>query len=92
VGEVFFAQKQYEAALQAFDAVLERYPQNAKTNDARFMKGRTLVEMGDRNAGADEFRGLISEAPNSDAARQARTQLQRLGLRVAPAKSPARKR
>lgn len=92
VGEVFFAQKQFDPALQAFDAVLERYPQNAKTNDARFMKGRTLVEMGDRNAGADEFRALISEAPNSDAARQARTQLQRLGLRVAPAKTPARKR
>lgn len=92
IGEILFAQKNYDAALQAFDAVLERFPRNAKTNDARFMKGRTLVEKGERNAGADEFRALISEAPNSDVAGQARTQLRRLGLSVAPPKTPARRR
>lgn len=91
IGEIYYAQKQYDAALQAFDAVLERFPRNAKTNDARFMKGQTLVQMGQRNDGADEFRALINEAPNSDVAGRARTELRRLGLSAAPPK-PARKR
>lgn len=91
IGEIFYAQKQFEPALQAFDAVLERFPKNAKTNDARFMKGQTLVNMGQRNDGADEFRALIAEAPNSDVAGRARSELRRLGLSVAPAK-PSRKR
>lgn len=91
IGEIYYAQKQFDQALQSFDAVLERFPRNAKTNDARFMKGRTLVQMGERNAGAEEFRALIKESPNSDAAGQARNELKRLGLGTAPAK-PARRR
>jgi TolA-binding protein len=91
IGEIYYAQKQYDQALQSFDAVLERFPNNAKTNDARFMKGQTLVQMGQRNAGADEFRALITEAPKSDVAGRARSELRRLGLSTAPAK-PARKR
>lgn len=91
IGEIFYAQKQYDQALQSFDAVLERFPKNAKTNDARFMKGQTLVQMGQRNACADEFRALIEESPNSDVAGRARSELRRLGLSAAPAK-PARKR
>jgi len=92
IGEIFYAQKDYDKALQSFDAVLERFPRNAKTDDARFMKGRTLVQMGERNAGADEFRALISESPNSSVAGQARSELKRLGLSAAPAKPATRRR
>jgi TolA-binding protein len=91
IGEIYYAQKRFEQALQSFDLVLERFPRNAKTNDARFMKGQTLVQMGQRNAGADEFRALIEDAPNSDVAGRARTELRRLGLSAAPPK-PSRRR
>lgn len=91
VGEIFYAQKQFEPALQAFDAVLERFPKNAKTNDARFMKGQTLVQMGRRNDGAEEFRALIAEAPNSDVASRARSELRRLGLSATPRTAPRKR-
>lgn len=93
IGEIEYNQKGYDRALKAFDAVLERYPKNAKTTDARFMKGRALVQLGQRDEGAEEFRAIIADSPNSTLARNARDELRRLGLSsgAAPSK-PATKR
>lgn len=93
IGEIHYNQKEYDKALQAFDAVLERYPKNAKTVDARFMKGRSLVRLGQRTEGAEEFRGIIAESPNSELARRSRDELKSLGLSTgAPASRPAGRR
>lgn len=89
IGEIEFQRKNYDQALTAFDAVLERYPENPKTLDALFMKGRTLVLQGERTAGADEFQEVIKRAPRSTLAVQARAEIRKLGLaprRTAPAK------
>jgi TolA-binding protein len=80
IGEIQFQRKLYEDALGAFDAVLERYPENNKTLDALYMKGRTLVLMQQKTAGADEFYEVISRAPRSAQAAKARDQLKALGL------------
>ncbi|MGE5488056.1 MAG: tetratricopeptide repeat protein [bacterium] len=90
IGEIQFQQKNYDAALQAFDSVLERYPENPKTLDALFMKGRTLVLRGERTAGADEFQQVITRAPRSALAEQARAELRKLGL--APKKTTTTKK
>jgi TolA-binding protein len=90
IGEILYTDKKYEDALKAFDLVLERYPKNQKTLDAKLMKGRTLVRLGRRNEGADEFRELVRESPGSDAGRRAASELRALGLSAAPA--PARKK
>ena len=37
LGEIAYNKANYTGAIQAFDAVLERYPQNPKTPDARLM-------------------------------------------------------
>ncbi len=89
IGEIEFQRKNYDQALTAFDAVLERYPENPKTLDALFMKGRTLVLQGERTAGADEFQEVIKRAPRSGLAEQARAEIRKLGLaprRTTPAK------
>lgn len=86
IGEIHYNQKRFEEAAAAFDKVLEAYPNNSKTNDARLMKARALIELGNRAEGEQELRALIKSAPNSDAARRARTELQRLSG------APARKR
>src|SRR5581483_6199481 len=39
IGEIYFAQGDLDSAVQAFDTVLERYPDNNKTPDALYMKG-----------------------------------------------------
>lgn len=86
IGEIHYNQQRYEEAIQAFDRVLEAYPRNSKTNDARLMKGRALAQLGRRAEAEQEFRALIKTAPNSDAALRARAELQKLTA------APARKR
>ena len=94
VGVIYFTQNNLESALSAFDAVLEKYPDNAKTPDALLMKGKTLVKMGRPTQGASEFRDLIKRFPNSDQATQAKAQLKALGLpyNSAPATTSKKRR
>lgn len=90
IGEIYYNKKDFNGALKAFDMVLERYPKNAKTNDARFMKGRALVQLDRRNDGAAEFRALAKEAPGSELGRRAQAELKSLGL-SAPSTSRSRR-
>jgi len=82
VGEIYYTRKDYENALQAFDAVLERFPDNNKTLDAMYMKGRTLFQMGERTKAANEFRAVYNRSPRSDLAAKAKAQLASMGLTV----------
>lgn len=86
IGEIHYNQKNYQEAVEAFDKVLEAYPVNSKTADARLMKARALAELGQRKGAVQELRALIKAAPNSAAARRARVELQKL------TGAPARKR
>lgn len=86
IGEIHYNQKNYQEAVEAFDKVLEAYPVNSKTADARLMKARALAELGQREGAVQELRALIKAAPNSAAARRARVELQKL------TGAPARKR
>jgi TolA-binding protein len=86
IGEIHYNQQRYEEAVEAFDKVLEAYPRNPKTNDARLMKARALAQLGRRAEAEQEFRALIKAAPNSDAAQRARAELQKLSG------APARKK
>lgn len=90
LGDILYNQKQYDAAVQAFDRVLEAYPKNSKTQDARLMKGRALAKLGQRSEAEKEFRAIVSQAPTSDAAMRAKQELRDLGLSVA--KPATRKR
>ena len=50
IGDIYYNQQVFDQALASFDAVLERYPKGRKTLDAQYMKGRTLVKLGRRDA------------------------------------------
>ncbi|MCC6860873.1 MAG: outer membrane protein assembly factor BamD [Bryobacterales bacterium] len=92
LGEIHYAQADFENALREFDLVLEKYPENNKTADAWYMKGQTLVKMGRRTDGAKEYRALISRFPNSDVAGKARSALRSMGLSATPAAPKRRTR
>jgi len=92
IGEIHYRRGDLDAALRAFDIVLEKYPENNKTLDAMFMKGLTLVKMGERNQGAEEFRALIKTAPKSELAAKAAAEIRRLGLSVTPPSKRAPKK
>ncbi len=84
IGEIYFNQKDFDDAVQAFDSVIA-LPKNTKTLDARFMKGRTLVRLGQKVDAAREFRAIIAASPGSDIARRAQAELRDLNVAAAPA-------
>jgi len=81
------SQNDYAKAINEYDAVLEKYPDNNKTPDAMYGKGVALSRMGRRTDGAREFQELIRRFPSNALAGQACTQLTNMGLRCpAPGK------
>ena len=62
-------QNKLDDALREFDMVLEKYPDNNKTPDALYMKGATLVKMGKRTQGKQEFCELVEALPRQRSCR-----------------------
>jgi TolA-binding protein len=91
IGEIHFNQNKYEEAIGSFDGVLERFPRNNKTLDAKFMKGKALVRLGRRNDGAQEFREILAESRTSEIGSKAAAELRSMGLSASPAKPGRRK-
>ena len=80
IGDIYFSEGNYDAALKAFDLVLEKFPDNNKTPDALYMKGLTLVRMRRPTAGSKEFQEVVRRYPRSEIATKAREQLRLMGL------------
>ncbi|HVN06580.1 MAG TPA: tetratricopeptide repeat protein [Bryobacteraceae bacterium] len=80
IAEIKYRQNNLDDALDGFDMVLEKYPDNNKTPDALYMKGATLVKMGRRTQGKQEYCELVKRFPTSDLAGKARSQVKALGL------------
>jgi len=92
IGEIAFNRADYVAAVQAFDAVLERYPENPKTPDAHLMKGMALLRSRQVNRAVQEFRALVQNYPHTDDARKAQEQLRELHASAGTAPPAARRK
>ncbi|HTU45538.1 MAG TPA: tol-pal system protein YbgF [Bryobacteraceae bacterium] len=92
IGEIAYNRGDYVAAVQAFDAVLERYPENPKTPDAHLMKGMALIKARQVSRAVQEFRALVQKYPHTDDARKAQEQLRELHASVSPAPATAARR
>ena len=92
IAEIYYSQGDMDQALQAYDALLEKFPENSKTVDALYMKGQTLLKTGKRTAGAAEFREVIRRFPRSDMATRARAQLKAMGLSTMVPPTTSRKK
>jgi tol-pal system protein YbgF len=93
IGTIHYDKNEFEPAILAFDAVLERYPENNKTPDAMYMKGMSLLKSGQRTQAAAEFLDVIQKYPTAEVATKARAQRRALGLSVpaTPASSKRRR-
>jgi tol-pal system protein YbgF len=80
LGEISYNRGDYTGAVKAFDAVLERYPDNPKTPDAHYMKAMALLKSNQRTRAAGEFRILVQNYAHTDDARKALAQLRALGI------------
>jgi TolA-binding protein len=85
MGILYDRAKQYDDAVQAFDAVLERYPDNPKTPDSLYYKGVDLMKGGHRTDAAAEFKEFQSRFPTHNLAAKAQGHLREMGLSAAPA-------
>jgi len=87
---IHYSQADYEQALKEFDLVLEKYPDaDSKKPESMFYKGMTLVRLGHRTQGADEFKEFLKRFPNHDLARQACSQLTTMGLKCGSPRAAA---
>ncbi len=86
IGDIHYAQGNYDKAIEAFNMQLEKYPESTNKNpDALFMKGRSLMQLGRRSDAATEYRALIQKYPRTEPADKARAELKNMGLSATPA-------
>jgi tol-pal system protein YbgF len=89
LGEIAYRQGNYQAAVKAYDATVEQYSGNPKIPAAQLRKGEALIALNQKEAGVRELRNLIQRYPQTPEAQQARSRLNAMGVRIAPAKPPA---
>ena len=86
LGEIAYQQKQYDAAVNAYNAVLEGFSGNPKAPAAQLHKGLALLAMNKKDAGIHELRLLIQRHPRTPEAASARTKLNALGVKIVAAR------
>ena len=84
IGEIAYQKQDYQAAINAYNAVLEGFSGNAKAPAAQLHKGLALLAMDKKDAGIRELRQLIQRHPQTPEAARARTKLNGMGVRINP--------
>ena len=86
LGEIAYQQKNYDEAVNAYNAVLEGFSGNAKAPAAQLHKGLALLALNKKDAGIHELRLLIQRHPRTPEAASARTKLNGMGVRIVATK------
>ncbi len=82
LGEIAYNQNQFQAALDAYNKVIENYPKSFKTASARMKKGFCLAELGQKASAVRELRAVVRLYPGTDEARRASAKLKEMGATV----------
>jgi len=80
LGEIFFAQQQYDQAIDAYGKVIENYPKSFKLAPAHLKRALALISLGEKTSGVNELRMVVKTYPGTDEERRAKAKLQELGL------------
>src|SRR5690242_12913944 len=80
VGEIFFAQQQYDQAIDAYSKVINNYPKSFKLAPAHLKRALALIALGEKNSGVSELRMVVKSYPGTDEEKRAKAKLQELGL------------
>jgi len=89
LGEIDYRRSNFQAAIQDYNKVLDQYPGGNKGAAAQLKKGFAYLELGQKDAGVQELRSLISRYPKSPEAIQARDRLTKLGVASGGARRPS---
>lgn len=82
LGEIAYAQKNFEQAVREYDKVLVNYPKSFKLAPARLKKGLALLEANQKASGVRELREVIRRYPGTEEERRARAKLKEIGVPV----------
>ncbi len=85
MGMIYDRDEDYENAVKAYDAVLERYAENPSTRDALFGKAVALMKLGRKVEAKKEFETFLKKYPTDDNAAQAKQDLREVS---GPARPP----
>lgn len=95
IGQIYFQQENYDEAMNAFNVVIERYPEGTKISQAIYKKGLALEKLDQKSAAIKEFRLILTRYPNSPEAKLAAQELSKLNVRserAAPRRTSPRRR
>jgi tol-pal system protein YbgF len=81
IGESYYAQSELQTAAQAFQTLVDRYPDSVRVPAALLKAGFCYVDLSEEDRARNYFRRVIDEYPYSDAAIKARDRLERLDRR-----------
>jgi tol-pal system protein YbgF len=82
IGEIAYAQKNYQEAVQEYDKVINNYPKSFKLTPAHLKRGMALLELGQKSAGIRELREIVKKYPGTPEERLARAKLKDIGVSV----------
>jgi len=88
LGEISYAQGNYQDALAQYEIVMSNYPKSFKLAAAMLKKSFAELELGMKSSGIRDLRELIRRFPGSDESRRAQAKLKELGVSTAP-RAPA---
>jgi TolA-binding protein len=78
MGVIFDRGEQYEDSVKAYDAVLERYPENPSKKDALYGKAVALMKLGRKVEARTEFNAFLAKYSTDDKAAQVKQYLKEL--------------
>jgi tol-pal system protein YbgF len=84
IGETYYAWGKYPEAITALNQVIQNYPTGNRVADAYHRRGSAQERMKDLEAARESWEFVMKNHPDTDAARLAKQNLDRLG----PAKKP----
>jgi TolA-binding protein len=85
MGVIYDRGEQYEDSVKAYDAVLERYPENPNTRDALYGKAVALMKLDRKVEAKKEFKAFVDKYSTDDKAAQATQYLKELSGPARPA-------
>src|SRR5689334_3862932 len=80
LGEILFAQQQYQQAIDAYSKVIDNYPKSFKLAPAHLKRALALIMLGEKSSGVSELRMVVKSYPGTDEEKRAKAKLQELGV------------
>jgi tol-pal system protein YbgF len=80
LGEIFFAQQQFDQAIDAYSKVINNYPRSFKLAPAHLKRALALISLGEKNSGVSELRMVVKSYPGTDEEKRAKAKLQEMGI------------